>query len=56
MNILIKITEKTPETLNEPLFTQHMKNVPVQDYTNNSKWNFLSLCYDDIEKIIKQYY
>ena len=33
-----------------------MKKVPVWDYANISKENYLSLSYEDKEKIIKQYY
>ena len=56
MNTLIKITENTPETLDAQLFTQFMKKVSVWDYANISKENYLSLSYNDKEKIIKQYY
>ena len=56
MNTLIKIAENTPETHEEQLFTQFMKKVPVWDYPNISKENYLSLSYRDKEKIIMQYY
>ena len=51
MNTLIKITENTSK-----LFTQFKKKVPVWDYANISKENYLSISYEDKEKIIKQYY
>ena len=51
MNTLIKITENTSK-----LFTQFKKKVPVWDYANISKENYLSMSYEDKEKIIKQYY
>ena len=51
MNTLIKITENTSK-----LFTQFKKKVPMWDYANISKENYLSTSYEDKEKIIKQYY
>ena len=52
MNNLIKIVDNTPETLDEQLFGQFMK-VTVWDYANVSKENYLSLSYDNKEKIIR---
>ena len=56
MNNLIKITENTPETLDEQLFGQFMKKVAVWDYANISKENYLLISFDDKEKTICQYY
>ena len=53
---LIKIVDNTPETLKEQLFGQFMKKVPVWNYANISKENYLSLSLDDKKKIICQYY
>ena len=52
MNNLIKIVDNTPETLDEQLFGQFMR-VTVWDYANISKENYLSLSYDNKEKIIR---
>ena len=52
MNNLIKIVDNTSETLDEQLFGQFMK-VTVWDYANISKENYLSLSYDNKEKIIR---
>ena len=52
MNNLIKIVDNTSETLDEQLFGQFMK-VRVWDYANISKENYLSLSYDNKEKIIR---
>ena len=52
MNNLIKIVDNTSETLDEQLFGRFMK-VTVWDYANISKENYLSLSYDNKEKIIR---
>ena len=56
MNNLIKIADNTPETFDKQLFGQFMKKVAVWNFANISKENYLSLSFDDKEKIIRQYY
>ena len=56
MSKLISITNDATETFDEQLFSEFMEMVPVWDYANISRENYLSLSHDDKEKIIRQYY
>ena len=47
MNNSIKIADNTPEPLDEQLLGQSVRKVPLWDYANISKENYLSFSLDD---------